>query len=198
MKTKHGNFSWKLFAAFALLVSTSIAQAQEDTASSPGTINFIGKNMVATADGVFHNWKFTKADFDREDPSESVVEIEVDVASIDTGIEDRDDHLRTADFFDVENYPVATLRFHDISSAGQSESGHPQYSASLDWSMHGIEKTYQDFTFEVIQTDPVKVAGTFTINRMDFEIGEPHKKLNPMSIKEEIPITFEAALPDDE
>lgn len=174
------------------VMSLSGVSAEE---SPPGSINFVGKNMVATANGTFHDWKFTKVSVDWDNPGESVVELEVDVASIDTGIEKRDDHLRTADFFNVAEYPAATLKVYEMAAAGTSDDGNPQYSAKLDWTMHGVEKTYEDFTFEVTGQDPVTVSGTFTINRMDFEIGEPHKTLNPMSIKEEIPITFEATLP---
>lgn len=186
-----------LFSAAHLLhLPAVMADNGADDDAPPGSITFVGKNMVATANGTFHKWRFTQAEFNPSDPSESVVEIEVDVASIDTKIEKRDDHLRTADFFDVETYPTATLRIYDIKTTGTGSSGNPTYTAKLDWTMHGVEKTYEDFTFEVVGVDPVRVKGTFTINRMDFDIGEEHKTLNPMSIQEEIPIAFEAVVPE--
>ena len=45
-----------------------------------------------------------------EDPLQSVVEVEIDAASIDTGVADRDGHLRSADFLNVEVHPVLTFR----------------------------------------------------------------------------------------
>lgn len=183
-------------AVVAAASMTSVVRAQEEApAAAPGSITFVGKNMVATANGTFHKWHFKQADLNLEDPSASVVEIEVDVASIDTKIVKRDDHLRTADFFDVATYPTATLKIYEVAAAGESEAGNPQYSAKLDWNMHGVQKTYEGFTFEVTATEPIQVKGAFTIDRNDFKIGEPHKSLNPMSIQNEIPIEFQATLP---
>ena len=45
-----------------------------------------------------------------EEPSETQVEVEVDLASVDTKDPQRDTHLRSADFFDVDNYPTMTFR----------------------------------------------------------------------------------------
>ena len=45
-----------------------------------------------------------------EEPERSHVEVELDVAGLDTGNADRDDHLRNADFFNAEKYPTITFR----------------------------------------------------------------------------------------
>ncbi len=45
-----------------------------------------------------------------EDPRQTEVEVTVDTASVETGVADRDNHLRSADFFDVENYPKMIYR----------------------------------------------------------------------------------------
>ncbi|MEJ2216812.1 MAG: YceI family protein [Gemmatimonadota bacterium] len=47
---------------------------------------------------------------DEEHPDRSRVEVEIDAASIDTGVADRDAHLRSADFLDVENHPKLTFK----------------------------------------------------------------------------------------
>jgi polyisoprenoid-binding protein YceI len=46
----------------------------------------------------------------REDISVSSVEVAIEMASVSSGDQSRDDHLRSADFFDVEHYPTATFR----------------------------------------------------------------------------------------
>src|SRR5438309_10352744 len=44
-----------------------------------------------------------------EDPTDSHVDVEIDVASVSTGNDDRDAHLKSGDFFDVEHYPTNTF-----------------------------------------------------------------------------------------
>lgn len=52
---------------------------------------------------------------DLENPSNSAVQVEIDSASITTGVTDRDEHLRSGDFFDVENFPRITFRSTRVS-----------------------------------------------------------------------------------
>jgi polyisoprenoid-binding protein YceI len=53
-----------------------------------------------------------------DDPAESSVEVVIDMASVSSGDQSRDDHLRSADFFDVEQHPTATFRSTGIAHAG--------------------------------------------------------------------------------
>lgn len=178
------------------ITSASVAQEGKDDKKKetppPGEIGFYAENKVAKANGTFHRWKFGKAKFDAENLEESEVRIIVDVSSIDTGIEKRDDHLRNEDFFHVEKYPTAKLTFHSFK-AMKDKPG--EYAAKLDFDMHGVKKTYENFSFKVSGENPTKVEGKFTFNRMDFKIGEP-KTDNPMSITEDIPVTFSVTLPN--
>lgn len=52
------------------------------------------------------------------DPERSSVEVEMDVASLDTGSADRDKHLRSPDFFDVERFPVIRFRSTSVEDEG--------------------------------------------------------------------------------
>lgn len=72
-------------------------------------IGFSVRHMVvAKVRGRFASWT-SKVQLDPADLTRSSVEVEIDANSIDTGVVDRDNHLRSADFFDVANFP--TLRF---------------------------------------------------------------------------------------
>jgi polyisoprenoid-binding protein YceI len=51
-----------------------------------------------------------------EDPERSHVEVDIDVSTLSTGNADRDAHLRSADFFDVERYPTITFRSTGVSA----------------------------------------------------------------------------------
>lgn len=53
-----------------------------------------------------------------DDVARSSVEVTIDAASIDTGTEQRDNHLRSADFFDVEKFPQLTFRSTRVEDAG--------------------------------------------------------------------------------
>ena len=64
--------------------------------------------MVSKVRGQFT--KFSGTVTIAEDPAASSVEIEVDLASIDTNDEKRDGHLRSADFFDTDTHPTMTFR----------------------------------------------------------------------------------------
>ena len=99
-----------LACAALLAARPAAAPADEAKPAPPGKIGFVGKNKVATANSTFESWKFTKVEIDRANPEKSAVELEVDVASRSTGIPKRDDHLRTADFFEVKKFPTAAIR----------------------------------------------------------------------------------------
>jgi polyisoprenoid-binding protein YceI len=73
-------------------------------------IGFTGRHMmVATVRGEFEKFQGTVA-FDEHDPSRSTAEIQIEAASVNTHNTQRDDHFRSADFFDVEHYPYITFK----------------------------------------------------------------------------------------
>ena len=55
-----------------------------------------------------------------EDPLQSIVEANVDLSSVTTGDDQRDAHLKSADFFDIENHPTATFRSTAVAVTGSS------------------------------------------------------------------------------
>lgn len=65
--------------------------------------------MVTFVRGHFKNIQGT-LEFDPEKPSNSSVEVRIEARGIWTGVEQRDEHLRSADFLDVENHPEITFR----------------------------------------------------------------------------------------
>jgi polyisoprenoid-binding protein YceI len=83
--------------------------------------------------------KFTKfngkIDVNREHPENSSVTARIDVGSIDTRIKKRDDHLRSAEFFNVEKFPQITFKSRSVKQTG------PQSGDILgDLTMHGVTK----------------------------------------------------------
>jgi polyisoprenoid-binding protein YceI len=76
--------------------------------------------MIATVRGRFTQFTGT-IEADEQNPTAGQVTVQIDAASLDTGNEQRDGHLRSADFFDVEQYPHITFRSTRIESRGENE-----------------------------------------------------------------------------
>jgi len=81
---------------------------QIDTSHS--SVNFSVRHMmISTARGGFSKFSGS-VELDETNPANSSVDVQIDAASSDTRDERRDAHLRSADFFDVENYPFVTFK----------------------------------------------------------------------------------------
>ena len=86
--------------------------------------------MVTTVRGQFH--KFAVAtNFDEAHPELSTVEAHIDASSIDTGMDARDTHLRSEDFFDAAKYPELVFRSTGIKKVGDG------YTIDGELTMHG-------------------------------------------------------------
>jgi len=167
--------------------------ASGEAIAPPGAIHFVGENAVATANGTFHSWRVTASQLDLDNLASSFVEIEIDVASLDTGIQRRDDHLRNPDFFEVERWPTATARVSGPRPDGQDDAGRTRYLADFELRIRDVTKTVTG-SFVLTRKSPLAVEGSLTIDRNDWGIGEPQRRFNPMSIGDEVPVTFTATL----
>ncbi|SDD63465.1 YceI family protein [Actinokineospora iranica] len=104
------------------------------------------------------------------DPLDSTVAAEVDVASFDTGLEAFNRHLLAGDFFDVANYPTATLSSTAIRPAGD------RFHLDADLTLRGITKavTFElevlGFGFGVNGETKAGFSASATVNRGDFGI----------------------------
>jgi polyisoprenoid-binding protein YceI len=156
-------------------------------------VGFVGHNLFGDAEGVFHEWRIVDRSVDLANPGASFVVVELDLATVDTGSEGRDDHLRTADFFDVAKFPVATVRGHSARALEASAAGHARHTVRFDVDLHGVKKTL-DGEVEIVGTDPVVVEGGFTIRRTDFGVGARPSRWNPMAIDDAVPVRFRLSL----
>lgn len=84
-----------------------------------------------------------------ETPKDSSVEVSIDAASIDTGIEDRDKHLRSGDFLDAENFPTLTFASTDVR---ETDSG---WEIEGDLTIRGVaNRVVLDAEFGGVVEDP--------------------------------------------
>jgi polyisoprenoid-binding protein YceI len=123
--------------------------------------------MVTKVRGSFEDFTAT-AHVDAANPAASSVEVTIQAGSVTTGSADRDGHLRSADFFDVEQFPTWTFRSTDVAREGST------------WTVTG-DLTIKDVTRPVTiefeetgaATDPfgnarIGFEGEVTVNRKDW------------------------------
>ena len=127
--------------------------------------------MISTVRGRFGSVRGTIR-LDEVDLAGSSVEVEIDAASIDTRQEQRDAHLRSADFFDVEAFPLITFRSRAVDAAGEG-----RFKIIGDLTIHGVTReVVLEATDEGRGIDPwgnQKAAFTAEtrIDRRDFGLG---------------------------
>jgi polyisoprenoid-binding protein YceI len=177
-------------AAFALLVFTNSAteavnqrfaqRFSQTKVGDSGVYNFdkahsfIGfkvKHMgLIEVPGYFRD--FTGAvNFDSKDISKSTVEFNAKVTSVDTGVAARDNHLRTADFFEVEKYPDLTFKSTKVEKKGDN------WMLTGDLTLKGVTKSVT-FPFEISGWLPADdrnggrmgITAETSINRRDFGV----------------------------
>jgi polyisoprenoid-binding protein YceI len=135
---------------------------------SHSSISFRIRHLVSRVRGSFNDWKGTIV-ADPRNLAGGSVQVEIRTTSIDTNNERRDNHLRSADFFDAEKHPVITFRSTRVQTRGRN------LTVTGNLTMHGI-------TRPVVLTGKVGEVGgvagkrrigfeaTTTINRKDFDV----------------------------
>ena len=128
--------------------------------------------------GSFAKFTVKKAVIDLKDLDKSMVELEIDVASVDTKTPPRDEHLKNADFFDVTKFPTASLVVKGVKAVENPGEDDDDYTATATLSLHGVSKDLQ-VSFSVVDTaadGTVTIEGEYELPRMDFGVGaEPAK-----------------------
>jgi len=151
------------------VVVTSALQGEYDIDASHSSIGFSARHaMVTTVRGQFTEVT-GRASFDAGNPAASSAEVVIQAASIDTRSADRDGHLRSGDFFDVETYPE--IRFASTAAALKDAD---TWTLTGDLTIKDVTRPVSiDFTYTGAATDPfgnqrVGFEGSVTVNRKDW------------------------------
>lgn len=106
--------------------------------------------MVATVRGSFHDVGGTLT-LDGAQPTLSHAEVTIQAVSIDTGTPDRDTHLRSPDFLDVERYPTVTY----VSRGVEGSAGSDEYTLRGDLTIHGVTRPVElEIEYQGTAKDP--------------------------------------------
>jgi polyisoprenoid-binding protein YceI len=124
--------------------------------------------MVTTVRGAFEDF-VGRVEYDPSDPTGSVATVEIATASINTGNADRDAHLRSADFLDVEAHP--TMSF---TSTAIEVADHDSFHLVGDLTLRGttrpvvVTASYDGTAVDATGTRRVGFHGSASISRRDF------------------------------
>jgi polyisoprenoid-binding protein YceI len=160
-----------------------------------------GHNGLIEVPGFFRD--FTGAvNFDSQDVTKSTVEFTAKVTSVDTGVAGRDNHLRTADFFDVAKFPDFTFKSTKVAKKGSA------WIVTGDLTMKGVTKSIT-FPFNIAGFLPgnernggrMGITAETTINRRDFGVNYDNKipgtALQVVSDQIKVALQIEAVKPKD-
>jgi polyisoprenoid-binding protein YceI len=138
--------------------------------ASHSRLGFVARHaMVTKVRGQFGEFEGT-AHVDTANPAASKVDVTIATASVSTGSADRDGHLKSGDFFDVETYPTITFRSTDVVRDGAT------WSITGDLTIKDVTKPVTiDFEETGSATDPfgnqrVGFEGDVTVNRKDWNL----------------------------
>jgi len=169
-------FSLALIATF-FLTAYATTPMSVDTAHSNVGFSVPIAGGLSQVSGKFGQFSVNLS-FDENDITKSTVEATIKADSISTGISARDNHLKTADFFDAAKFPDITFKSKKIEKKGKS------LILTGDFSMHGVTKEIS-FPFTVVgncydkkanaATLPCGFAGTLKLDRRDYGISYARK-----------------------
>lgn len=185
VKALRGLLAAGLLMSSLITVSTADAAAEKqliDVAHS--TLDFTAVSFLLDTQGTFKKWE-GEVMLDRDDVTKSSVNVSIDVSSIDTRIEKRDEHLKGADFFDVAKFPKITFKSTKVEKTGDKT-----LKLIGDLTMHGVTKSVTlPVTIDRLQDNYSRFRASGTLSRSAFGITFD-SKLNPIedSVKFEMVI----------
>ena len=137
--------------------------------SPDSTIGFVGSKITGSHDGGFNAFEGSVSIADGT-PESSGVEVVIDTTSIWSDTERLTGHLKSADFFDVENHPKATFESTAIAA---NDDGTYTLTGNLD--LRGITKQISFPATVQVDDQGFSATAEFSLNRMDFDIKYPGK-----------------------
>lgn len=132
-------------------------------------VSFTIRHFVTNVPGRFKDFEGL-IKYDKQNPAASSVNFTVQAASIDTGNNDRDEHLRGSDFFDVQKFPTLTFASNSVKAKDADT-----LEVTGDFTMHGVTKkiTIPVDVLGSMKTPRGEKAGfetSFTLDRKDYGV----------------------------
>jgi len=128
------------------------------------TVKFVIKNFHVNTGGEFKGLKGSIT-WDDEALEKCVFDISIDAATVNTGIDSRDNHLRKEEYFDVQQYPVIVFKSGKVTRSGKSFTVYGRLS------IKGITKDISIPFTATTKPGGYLFEGSFELNRKDYKVG---------------------------
>ena len=168
---------FSLWVLLIQLTGMTVFAQQYAPVEQGSAIAFKIRNFGFGVEGSFKGLE-GKIRFDPAHPEEAQFDVSVDAASVNTGNEMRDEHLRSADYFDVKIHP--RIRFVAEKVSAGSKAGNFIISGKLT-----IRNTTKDISFPFVATpmgNDYIFSGGFSMNRKDYGIGGTSSISNALTV----------------
>lgn len=174
-------------AAFPLFVAARPADVTTHVVDKAHSeINFVAESRLLSAHGFFGKWD-ADVKLDANNWSNSSVAISIDAASINTRVDMRDNHLRSADFFDVAKYPTITFKSTSVKQLSATKA-----EITGDLTVKGVtKKVVVPASVVFYEKGAGRFRGALTINRKDFGVSYD-AMVNP--IEDEVAVQWDISL----
>jgi len=152
-----------MLAISALAADTFVVDKQHSEAT------FQVRHLVSRVSGKFDDFAGAIS-IDQANPPASSVEFTIKTPSFNTGVADRDKHLRSADFFEVEKYPEITFKSTSIKASSRKDV----YDVTGTFTLHGVTKTitlpveFLGFVKDPRGNQRAGFSAKTTLNRKDY------------------------------
>lgn len=174
MKSSKSIFLIGLLAILSVGFVAVLAPINYKIKTEEAEVGFVIKNLGLNVDGTFSGLSGSIS-FDKENPSASKIEARIPVKSVDTGINKRDEHLRSEDYFEVDKYPNISFSSTSIKSTKEG------YTVRGNFTIKATTKEVSiPFSF-----DGNNFVGKFSIDRRDYGVGG-----NSMVMGDKVKISF--------
>ena len=161
-----------LLFSFSIFAAAQNYKPVDEGSKVHFTIKNFGINTGGTFSGLQGNILFDPADL-----AASNFDVSVDVKTIDTDIENRDEHLKGENYFDAETYPVIAIKSLKINSTSKPQV----YNFTGTLTMHGVTRNISFPFTAVARGNDYLFSGEFDINRLDYSVGGPSSVLSKMA-----------------
>jgi len=181
---------WKSLGAAALCAMTwfnaSASNSSYTAVIGASKLEFTGTQAGAEFNGTFHGYT-ADVDFDPDSLDRARIDVEIQLATVDTKDTDRDHTIRGADIFDAPHFPTAHYVSRSIEKSGSG------YRAQGALTMRGVTKDVP-ITFQFVPSPgSAKLVGAARIKRLDFGAGQGDWKSTEW-IADAVKISFALAL----